>query len=144
MFGVLETLSPEMARDFGDVFSLVRNRTRTGLNSPRNTENGVETAAPVRTPLAGVHPMSVQQPTARPAPGSFGILETLSPEMARDLGDAFCLAGIGTKAATKIPRNPGVAAREALRFVSHVAAFLLVAAAAVSLTVTAMYLMPLP
>ena len=88
--------------------------------------------------------MGVQQPTARPAPGSFGILETLSPEMARDLGNAFCLAGIGTKTATKIPRNPGVAARKALRFVSHVAAFLLVVVAAVSLTVTAMYLMPLP
>ena len=88
--------------------------------------------------------MDAQQLTARPALGSFGILETLSPEMARDLGNAFCLAGIGTKTATKTPRNPGVAAREALRFVSHVAAFLLVAAAAVSHTVTAMYLMPLP
>lgn len=143
-FGVLETLSPEMAQDFCDVFSLVRNGTRTSLGSPRHTENTVETVAPVRTPLAGVNSMGVQQPIARPAPGSFGILETLSPEMARDLGNAFCVGGIGTKTATKNPRNSGAAAREALRFVSHVAAFLLVAAVAVSLAATAMYLMPSP
>ncbi len=86
--------------------------------------------------------MSVQQMTARPGRGSFGILETLSPEMARDLGNAFSLARIGTRMSTKAPRNPGVAARKALRLASRVAAFLLVVVVAVSLTVTAMYLMP--
>ncbi len=141
-FGVLETLSPEMARDFGEAFNLDRNGTETGLNSPRITKNALETAARVRTPLVRVKPMGVPQLTALPARVSCGILETLSPEMARDLGNAFCLARIGTQMVTKAPRKPGVAAREALRFASRIAAFLLVVVVAVSLTVTAMYLVP--
>lgn len=141
---MLETLSPEMARDFGDVFILVRNGTKTGPNSPRITKSAMQTAAWVRTSLGGVKSMAVQEMTTRSERGSFGILEILSPEMARDLGSAFSLARIATKTATKNPRDPGAAARGVLRFASRVAAFLLVVVVAVSLTVTAMYLVPLP
>ena len=88
--------------------------------------------------------MGVQQMTSRPQRRAFGILQTLSPEMAKDLGDAFSLARIGARPGTKSPREPGDTARWALRLVGRVAAFLLVAVVAVSLTVTAMYLMPLP
>ena len=132
-----------MARDFGSVFSLVQNGTKTGPHSPRITKNAMEKAAPVRTSLGEVKSMGVQKMTTRSERGAFGILERLSPEMARDLGGVFSLARIETKVLPKSPRERGAAARGALRFASGVAAFLLVVVVAVSLTVTAFYLVPL-
>jgi len=78
--------------------------------------------------------------TKRSESRAFGVLNTFSPEMAKELGEAFSLARIGSG---KAPRDSGTA-REVLRFAGRVAVFLLIAVVAVSLTVTAMYLMPFP
>jgi hypothetical protein len=82
--------------------------------------------------------------TTGPKSAPFGVLETLSPELAKDLGDVFSLARIGSTPAKTKPRDSADAARGALRFAGRIAVFLLVAVVAVTLTVTAMYLMPLP
>jgi len=96
------------------------------------------------TPKGRVKTVGVQQMTTRSEPRVLGVLETLSPELAKDLGDAFSLARFGSTPARTATRDSGGAARGALRFAGRVAMFLLVAVVAVSLTVTAMYLMPLP
>ena len=102
----------------------------------------------VRTPFDTGKNMGVQQMTRRSEGGSFGLLETLSPELAKDLGEAFSLSRIGSGPGRKIPREVGNTARGALRLAGHITVFLLVAvvavSVAVSVAVTAMYLMPLP
>ena len=113
-------------------------------NSTRITKSMMDMGARVRTPNGRVNPMGAQQMTTGPKPGPFGVLETLSPEMAKDLGDVFSLARIGSTPAKTKPRDSADAARGALRFAGRIAVFLLVAVVAVTLTVTAMYLMPLP
>jgi hypothetical protein len=84
--------------------------------------------------------LGVQRMTKRSESRAFGVLNTFSPEMAKELGEAFSLARIGSG---KAPQDSGTA-REVLRFAGRVAVFLLIAVVAVSLTVTAMYLMPFP
>ncbi|NIL99911.1 MAG: hypothetical protein GTN89_02915 [Acidobacteria bacterium] len=81
--------------------------------------------------------------TSRRESRGYGVLETLSPGLARDLGDAFCLAQIGSAPEKEKGKSAGTA-RGALRFAGRVAVFLLVVAVAVSLTAAVMYLMPLP
>lgn len=80
----------------------------------------------------GVHKMTTRTETA-----SFGILGSLSPEMARDLGDAFSLQRIGAESS----RGKRSDANAALRLASRALAFLAVTVVAVSLTVAALYLM---
>jgi hypothetical protein len=113
-------------------------------NSTRITKSVLDTAARVRTSNGRVKPMGVQQMTPGPKTGPFGVLETLSPEMAKDLGDVFSLARIGSTPAKTAAPDSSETARGALRFAGRVAVFLLAAVVAVSLTATAMYLMPLP
>ena len=70
-----------------------------------------------------------------------GVLGTLSPEMARDLGEAFSLDQIGARQDEQREARSSAAGRGALRLASRAAAFLAVTAVAVSLTLTALYLM---
>jgi len=133
--GVLETLSPEMASDFREIFSLTR--------LSRVTKSVMDSEACVRTSLGKTKPRDAQRMTTQTGSRALGVLETLSPEMARDLDDAFSLARIGSTQAKAAPRESNGAARGALRFAGRLAVFLLVTVVAVSLTVTVMYLMPL-
>jgi hypothetical protein len=82
--------------------------------------------------------------TSRSESAGLGVLGTLSPEMARDLGDAFSLAHLGSFSRNPAPVEKTGAARGALRLVGRLAAFLLVAAVALSFAVIAVYLLPLP
>ncbi len=86
----------------------------------------------------GVQQLSTQQGT-RPS----NLLETLSPELAKDLGDAFSLARIGSGPARDPGRGSESTTRGLLRFASRVAVFLLIAVVAISLSAGAIYLMPL-
>ena len=88
--------------------------------------------------------MSEQRIESRPEGGSFGVLETLSPEMAKDLGDAFSLASIANRSMNQPHRDTGETTPGAVRFAGSVVLCLLVAVVAVSVTVTALYLIPLP
>ena len=86
--------------------------------------------------------MGVQHMTTTTETDSYGLLGTLSPEMARDLGDAFSLQKIGASGTSR-PRRDNDTGRAALRFASRAAAFLSVTAFAVLLTASALYLMQL-
>jgi hypothetical protein len=130
-----------MARELSDLLDLVRFGSHSG--STRIKKNVMNSGRRVRTSLGKNQPIGTQQMPTRNESASFGLLETLSPEMAKDLGDAFSLARIGTSRARTAPTESNEAARGALRFAGRLAVFLLVAVVAVSITLTAMYLIPL-
>lgn len=130
-----------MARDFGEKFSLFGITSQAG--SIRITKNVMDMSGGVRTTSHGVKALGVRQLRTPPNRGSCGVLETLSPEMARDLGDAFSLDRIGSRRRPRATRDSATAARGALRFAGRIAVFVLVAVVAVSFTLTAMYLLPM-
>jgi len=82
--------------------------------------------------------------TTRPETHRFGLLGTLAPQMAQDLGEAFSVDRIGTRTPDAGPTEPAPRRRGAQRFAGRAAAFVLVAAAAVSITVSVLYLIQLP
>ena len=64
--------------------------------SPEITKVAMESTLGVRTPIGAVKTtMGVQHMTTSTETESYGLLGTLSPAMARDLGDAFSLQKIG-------------------------------------------------
>ncbi len=87
--------------------------------------------------------MGVQHMTTRTETESYGLLGTLSPEMARDLGDAFSLQKIGSAQSSRPKRESDAPGRAALRLAGRAAAFVSVTAFALAITATAMYLMQL-
>jgi hypothetical protein len=70
----------------------------------------------------------------------FGLLGTLAPELARELGEAFSVDRIGARSLDVKRREPAIAGHIAGRL----AAFFLVAALTVTLTMAGLYLMQLP
>jgi len=119
-------------------------RMGAGQRSRLVTKNVMDIKSGVRTLHGTVESMSIQRMTPRPHSGALSVLESLSPEMARDLGQAFSLAQIGSSSRKPAPAEETGAARGALRMVGRLAAFMLVAIVAVSLAATALYLLPLP
>lgn len=109
----------------------------------RITKKVMDSAARVRNSNDGAVNVTVRPMTTRDEGRGFGVLETLSPELARDLCDAFSLARIGS-GPRKNRGESTTAVRRALRLAGRITAFLLVAAIAVSLTIAAMFLIPLP
>ena len=103
----------------------------------------METTLGVRTPISRPKEIGVQHMTTTTETEPYGLLGTLSPEMARDLGDAFSLQKIGASGTSRPRRDSDSTSRAALRLASRVAAFLSVTAFAVLLTGTALYLMQL-
>ena len=81
--------------------------------------------------------------TTRTETEPYGLLGSLSPELAKDLGDAFSLRTIGA-AGTSPPKRGSVStSRLVLRLAGRAAAFISVTAFAVLVTTTALYLMQL-
>ena len=104
----------------------------------------MESVARVRTSVEQVQPVGVQKVTSAPATDNGGLLESLSPEMAREIGDAFSLDKIGSKPQVRRRTDRSRGARSgAVRFAGRIAAFLLVTGLAVSVTVAALYFMQL-
>ena len=103
----------------------------------------METTLGVRTPIGRVKPVGVQHMTTQTETQPYGVLGTLSPEMAKDIGDAFSLKTIGAAGALRPERDSDSTSRAALRLASRAAAFISVTAFAVAVTATALYLMRL-
>jgi hypothetical protein len=112
-------------------------------DSPEITKVAMESTLGVRTPISRVNEVGLQHMTTTTETDSYGLLGTLSPEMARDLGDAFSLQKIGASGTSRPRRDKDSTRREALRFASRAAAFVMVSAFVVLLTATALYLMRL-
>ena len=88
--------------------------------------------------------MGVQQMTRTTADDGCGVLESLSPEMARELGDAFSVEKIGSQPlpVRRTEKRHGV--RDgAKRIAGQVAALVVVSGLAVGVTAAALYFMHL-
>lgn len=87
--------------------------------------------------------MGVQHMTTRTEVDPYGVLGTLSPKLAKDLGQAFSLESIGKEKAPKSgrARDMAITGSGAVRFAGQAAAVLLVAGVALALTTGVLYLM---
>ena len=105
----------------------------------------MESLARINTAVEPVQRVGLHQiPTAQ-SDNAVSVLETLSPEMAREIGHAFSLATIGQRPLPQKRRDDrtGGARQGLYKLASRVAAFFVVSAVAVLLTVAALYLMRL-
>jgi hypothetical protein len=105
----------------------------------------MESLARISTAVGSAQPVGRHKIPAAQSDNAVSVLETLSPEMAREIGQAFSLATIGRRPLPQKRREDraGGAREGLLKLASRVAAFVTVSAIAVLLTVAALYLMRL-